>query len=111
MAGNISCSSGTEIKTESRCQDAHNWAFSLGLNPSRPLQVGHWADVPYQCSAQVGFDDSLHFNTDSGTDNARFTTGEFVMICERGAGKQIIVVILYPFHFQQHSYNMHYENF
>ena len=93
MDANVPCPSGTEIMSEARCGDAHNWASSLGLAPGRPLVVGSWNGVPYQCSAQVGGDDALHFNTNSGTDNSRFTTGEFVMICERGAGKQIVIII------------------
>ena len=91
MDANVPCPKGTEIKSESRCQEAHDQASSLGLNPGRPLQVGAWNGVPYQCSAQVTGDDSLHFDTNDGTDNSRFTTGEFVMICE--SGKQVMVVV------------------
>ena len=100
MAANEVCPTGTEITSESRCQEAYGYASSLGLTPGRPLQVGNWQGVPYQCSAQVGpyygdstfQDDSLHFSTNSQTNNARFTTGEFVMICE--AGTKLIVCCL-----------------
>ena len=91
MDANVPCPSGTEIKSESRCQEAHDQASSLGLSPGRPLVVGSWNGVPYQCSAQVGFDDALHFDTNAGTDNSRFNTGEFVMICE--SGKHFVVVV------------------
>ena len=98
MAANEVCPTGTEITSESRCQEAYVLASSLGLNPGRPLQVGNWQGVPYQCSAQVGLyngvpqDESLHYSTNSQTNNARFTTGEFVMICE--AGTKLIVFCL-----------------
>ena len=78
------CPSGTEITSESRCLEAREQASSLGLNPQRPLVVGSWNGVPSQCSAQVTGDDSLHFSTNTETDNSRFSTGEFVMICETG---------------------------
>ena len=78
------CPIGTEVTSESRCREAQDWAASLGLNPKRTLQVGSWNGVPYQCSAQVTGDDALHFSTNSNTDNSRFTTGEFEMICETG---------------------------
>ena len=84
MATGASCAEGTEISSEIRCQEASGWASSLGLKPKRPLQIGNWQSVPHQCSAQVGLDDAVHFSTNSETDNARFTTGEFVMICEAG---------------------------
>ena len=99
MAANEICPTGTEITSESRCQEAYGLASSLGLKPRRLLQVGNWQGVPYQCSALVGLvgsswfqDDSLHFSTNSQTNNARFTTGEFVMICE--AGTKLIVFCL-----------------
>ena len=78
------CPIGTEITNESRCLEARKQASSLGLNPQRPLVVGSWNGVPYQCSAQVGADDAFHWDTNSKTNNGRFTTGEFVMICETG---------------------------
>ena len=45
--------------------------------------------VPFGCSFQVAgdgefADDTLHFNTNAATDNGRFTTGEFAMICKLG---------------------------
>ena len=100
MEALVPCPSGTEITTESRCREAYSWADSMGLDPGRPLVVGTWNGVPYQCSAQVGLychtmtigDDSLTFNSNSGTDNSRFTTGEFVMICERRPGIQTIAI-------------------
>ena len=91
MDANVPCPSGTEIMSEARCGDAHNWASSLGLAPGRPLVVGSWNGVPYQCSAQVALDDALHFNTNDATDNSRFITGEFVLICE--SGKHVVVVV------------------
>ena len=82
MSTNVPCSSGTEITSESRCRAAHNEAASLGLDPKRSLVVGSWNGVPYQCSAQVQGDDSLHFNSRSDSDHSKFTKGEYVMICE-----------------------------
>ena len=95
MGANEQCPAGAEIKTAARCREASLLPSSLELNPRRSLQVAYWdwpevIGVPYQCSTQVGNDDTLHFNTNSGSDNTRFTTGEFVMICE--AGKTIFTV-------------------
>ena len=95
MDANQPCPTGTEIKDAKRCQESSGLASSLGLNPRRDIQVGEWNGVPYQCAAQVGIwketgeqgDDSFHFNTNSNTDNSRFTTGEFVMICKAGKNK------------------------
>ena len=90
MDANNPCPRGTEITSEIRCGEASQYTAYLQLNPKRYVQVGSWNGVPYQCSSQVGGvgaylnDDSLHFNSNSSTDNRRFTTGEFVMICERG---------------------------
>ncbi len=78
------CPSGTEIKTLKRCKEAAEWTDSLGLHPKRDIISGTWTGVPYQCSAQVGKDDTIHYSTNSQTDNKRFTSGEFVMICEKG---------------------------
>ena len=83
-AAGTSCAEGTEISSESRCKEASGWASSLGLKPKRPLVVGSWPSVPLQCSIQVGLDDAVHFNTNAESDNGRFTTGEFVMLCEAG---------------------------
>ena len=91
------CPVGTEIKDVTRCQEASIWAASLGLTPRRDLQVGQWPGVPYQCSTQVGErtstgqqgDDTFHFNTNSNTENSRFFSGEFVMICEAGKNNTI----------------------
>ena len=86
MPANTACHTGKEVATEDRCREAAKWASSLGLNPVRPFQTGHWGDIPFQCSAQIlGIgDDTFHWNWNSQTDNSRFTTGEFVMICEKG---------------------------
>ena len=75
------CPIGREITSESRCREVRKHAASLGLNPKKPLVVGSSKGVPYQCST---YDDALHWNTNSETNNARLTTGEFVMICETG---------------------------
>ena len=77
------CAVGTEITSESRCLEAREQASSLGLNPQRPLQIGSWNGVPHQCSAQVLNDDAVHFSTNVKTNNSRFMTGEFLMICEK----------------------------
>ena len=74
----------SDTLSESLCRDAQNWAPFLGLNTGRSPMAYSWNGLPYQCAAQVGNDDALHFNTNSGTDNSRFTNGEFVMICETG---------------------------
>lgn len=78
------CPLGSEITTEIRCRETYKWASSLGLNPERPVYVGNWKEVPYQCSAQVRGDDTIHFSNNSRTNDQRFKTGEFVMICEKG---------------------------
>ena len=84
MAANQPCPTGTEITSIGRCQEASTYASSLRLFPKRSVYGGSWAGVPYQCSAQVQHDDAFHFSTNGNTDNGRFVTGEFVMICEKG---------------------------
>ena len=78
------CPSGYEIISRDRCREAHEQAHLLDLTPKRSLQFGSWDGVPYQCSFQVGDDSALHWSSNSTTNNARFSTGEFVMICEAG---------------------------
>ena len=90
MGVNEFCSNGLDITTEARCNEAQLAAESMGLHPSRDvLLVGDWPGVPYRCSAQVGTDnpelkDDVHWSTNENTDNSRFITGEFRMICETG---------------------------
>ena len=84
MAANQSCPAGMEITSIESCQQAAGYASSLGLNPKRSLQSGSWTGVPFQCSAHNKGDDTFHFSTNDQTDNSRFVTGEFVMICEKG---------------------------
>ena len=84
MAENQTCPTGSEITSIERCQEAEGWASSLGLKPTRPLYTGNWLSVPFQCSAHNKGDDTFHFSTNDQTDNSRFVTGEFVMICEKG---------------------------
>ena len=76
------CLHGTEIKTEYRCQVAMQWASNLGLEPQSALRRGGWSDIPYQCSAQTSLEDGFHYSFNSGADNSRLTSGDFVMICE-----------------------------
>ena len=81
------CPVGTEITTGERCQEADDWALALshrGVSTSRPVQYGTWDGVPLLCSSQVGHDKATHFNFNDGTDDHRFESGEFVMICEKG---------------------------
>ena len=73
---------GTEIKTEYRCQVAMQWAYNLGLEPQSARRRGCWSDIPYQCSAQTSLKDGFHFSFNSGADNSKLTSGDFVMICE-----------------------------
>ena len=84
LGPNEVCPEGTEITTIERCTDADDWATELGLVPRRHVTVGKWNAVPYQCSTQVDGDDTIHFSTNSETNNKRFVSGEFVMICEKG---------------------------
>ena len=79
------CPAGTEITTEERCKEADDWALAMGFSPTRPVQSGRWNGVPRQCSSQAGGDKAIHYNTFDATDNHRFTSGEFVMICEKGS--------------------------
>ena len=85
LGTNEVCTPGSEITNKTRCNEAQEWTVSLGIFPIRPTYVGNWESVPYQCSSQVGGDNTIHFTTYSETDNERFTTGEFVMICEKGS--------------------------
>ena len=84
MPPNEACPAGRGITTADRCREASKYISTFGLQPKRVPQVGAWQGVPYQCSAQQGWDDAFHFNSYAATDNGRFVTGEFVMICERG---------------------------
>ena len=84
LGTNQVCPIWSEITTENRCKEADKWTKSLELHPKRAVLPGSWPDVPFQCSAQVGFDDTIHFSTNSQTNNRRFETGEFVMLCEKG---------------------------
>ena len=84
MAANQKCPAGREITNIERCQEATTYASSLGLNPKRLLQNRSSPGLPYQCSAHVQNDDAFHFSYNENTDNGRFVTGEFVMICKTG---------------------------
>ena len=84
LGHNEACPPGMEITTLERCVEADHWAKQLNLNPKRPIYYGIWDSVPYQCSVQVGGDDTIHFGDNIDTDNKRFASGEFVMICEKG---------------------------
>ncbi len=81
---NKMCPEGLAINTVTRCKEANQWSATMSLNPKRDVRVGNWPSVPYGCSSQIGGDHTFHFSTNSMTDNGRFTTGEFVMICEIG---------------------------
>ena len=85
MAANEACPTGNEIRNSARCLEAEQWASVLGLEPKRALVQNDWVALPFQCSAQIQNDDTFHFNTNANSDNTRFVTGEFVMICEKGA--------------------------
>ena len=81
------CPPGKEITTLTRCIEVDHWAKELNLTPVREVYHGFydkWKSVPFQCSAQVGWDDTIHFCENDQTDNKRFASGEFVMICEKG---------------------------
>jgi len=97
MAENEVCPNGLDITSESRCLEAQIAAESMGLNPSRDvLLVGNWQGVPYRCSAQAGTDnpeykDNIHWNTNEDTDNSRFLSGEFRMICDIGEGIGLLI--------------------
>ena len=85
LGPNEVCPSGTKISNVKRCRVAAQWAGSMGLHPKRTVRIGSWRSVPFQCSAQVTGDGTLHFSENNLTDNKRFATGEFVMICEKGS--------------------------
>ena len=76
------CLPGTEIKTEYRCQVAMQWASNLGLEPRSALRRGGWSDIPHQCSAQTSLEGGFHFSFNSGADNSKLSSRDFVMICE-----------------------------
>jgi hypothetical protein len=88
MAEKEACPKGNEITSVDRCREAEKWKLSLGLDPQRSFQTDSFFGLPFQCAAQVNADDfgddTFHFNTDEQTDNSRFTSGEFLMICEKG---------------------------
>ena len=84
LGPNEECAPGFQITDAYRCNEAGHWTVSLGIFPMRPTKVGNWYGVPLGCSSQVDYDDTIHFNTYVETDNRRFSTGEFVMICEKG---------------------------
>ena len=97
LAANERCRDGHEITTAERCKEVDAWAVSLGINPRRLPKSGNWKGVPFQCSSQAGGDFTIHFNNNSQTSNARFTSGEFVSICEKGLYHKLILCLLINF--------------
>ena len=94
MGVNEPCPPGREITTKIRCEEASASLTALGLAPQKDVQIGDWKDVPYQCSSKVDgpdADGTIHFSTNSDADASRFTTGEFVMICEKGKARLIVI--------------------
>jgi hypothetical protein len=81
---NEKCPKGTEITTVERCVEADHWAKDLNLKPRRAVYYGRWKSVPAQCSSQIGGDHTIHFSDNLQSDNKRFVSGEFEMICEKG---------------------------
>ena len=92
MAKNQVCPPGREITSIDRCIQAEKYSSSLGLSPKRPLKKGTWPGLPFQCSAQTKTDDTFHFSSNDNTDNSRFVTGEFVMICEK-IGRKFVTIV------------------
>ena len=90
MPKNEPCPVGQEIMTKDRCHEAQKVAYWFGLQPRRNvLQIGYWNNVPSHCSVQANTGeqwakDDVHWNTNWDSDNSRFKSGEFQMICEAG---------------------------
>jgi hypothetical protein len=85
LEANQTCAPGTEITTASRCTEVSNWKAQLGIRPVRPVYVkDDWKSVPFQCSYQVEGDETIHFNRNPKSNNKRLTSGEFLMICDKG---------------------------
>ena len=101
LGPNEVCPPGHEITDAYRCNEAGHWTVSLGLFPMRPTYVRskRCFNLPFGCSSQVGGDDTIHFCDDAETDNARFTSTEFVMICEKGF--QLVLYYYYIHNFNR----------
>ena len=78
------CPNEREIKNQSRCEEANEFAQTMGLLPTLPLQVTAYDGFPYQCSSSVGFDDTFYFSTNADTTNLLLDSGELRMICDTG---------------------------
>ena len=89
---NQECPEGNEIRTADRCREADDWAIAMKINPKRPALDVDVEGVPYGCSVQVKGDKTIHFNKKRDTNNKRFTSGEFVRICEKGLYFTYLVV-------------------
>ena len=99
MGKGEACSPGTEIISESTCEDALQYAPLLGITlnnrytlikGSRSNIPGYPHIVPYQCSYQsyeatskYG-DQAFHFNGQETSDATGFLNGWYKMICRTG---------------------------
>ena len=102
LEANKNCTQGKEIRTADRCREADDWATALNIHPEGSPVVGTMQGVPFQCSYlfKEGGDHAIHFNDKRDTDNKRFTSGEFVRICEIGITSLLyLFTCLLPLHF------------
>ena len=77
------CPPGSEITTPDECKNAMTFATSLGISlmPAKPLVIGDYDHVPFQCSVQAGGhgDQVMIFNQKETN-----VTGTNRMICKKG---------------------------
>lgn len=97
-ARNTVCPEGWEISNIKECQYAYDAIQSVySMTNTRGMQTDSWNGVPRDCSVQYsnsGNDKAPHWNTNTGTDASRATSGEFRVICgyskvDRGAPRDI----------------------
>ena len=93
MGKGEACSPGTEIISESTCEDALQYAPLLGITLNNRYTLikgsltnipGYRHIVPYQCSYQSNGDQAFHFNSQETSDATGFNAGWYKMICRTG---------------------------
>jgi len=112
MGKKEACPFDTEITSPAECLEAYNtvgagnfkypaqgkYSRAASWNPAfptlEPLFVGAWPGVPNHCSMQFEAtpdspwvedykDQTPHFSTNAATDNAKFNSGEYRMLCKK----------------------------
>ena len=93
MGKGEACSPGTEIISESTCEDALQYAPLLGITLNNRFTLvkgslsnipGYRHIVPHQCSYQSNGDQAFYFNREETNEASEFLNGWYKMICRTG---------------------------